>query len=79
MIDVVLGANVLASGFAGVRRPNSTPGELVRRWWQRAFRLVVSDHIIAEIGRTLSKPYVRRQLTPRLARSGCCWPKRSAR
>jgi uncharacterized protein len=62
VITVVLDANVLASGFAGFLLPASTPGELLRRWRQRAFDLVLSEHILAELERTLTDPYFRRRL-----------------
>jgi len=61
--DAVFDANALASGFAGSRVQASTPGELIRRWRGGSFRLVVSDHILGEVGRTLAKPYFRRRLT----------------
>jgi putative PIN family toxin of toxin-antitoxin system len=56
-------SNVIASGFVREHISTSTPGELIRRWRQRDFQLVVSHHIIDEVGRTLSKPYFQRQLT----------------
>ncbi len=61
MIGAALDANVLASGFAGSQQPTSTPGEIIRRWQQGTFRLVVSDHLLEEMARTLTKPYFRRR------------------
>ena len=63
MIFVVLDTNVLASGIAGIARQESTPGELLRRWRARAFTLVVSAPILAELGRTLTNPYFRNRLS----------------
>jgi uncharacterized protein len=54
---VVLDANVFASGVLGYRRPDSTPGEIVRRWRTRDFVLISSDHLIGEVERTLADPY----------------------
>ena len=53
MIIAVLDTNVLASGFIGEDKPDSTPGELVRRWRANTFTLVVSEHILAELADTL--------------------------
>lgn len=69
MIRAVLDANALASGLVGVRLPTSTPGELIRRWRGREFILVVSDHVLTETQRTLTKPYFRQYLTPAQAAS----------
>ena len=57
MIRAVLDANALASGLVGIRLPTSTPGELMRRWRGRKFTHVVSDHILEEVKRTLTKDY----------------------
>lgn len=50
-------ANVSASGVLGFRRPESTPGELLRRWRTPTLTLVTSEHLIAEIERTLANPF----------------------
>lgn len=60
---VVLDTNVLASGFIGEDKPDSTPGELVRRWRAQAFTLVVSEHILTELADTLTDPYFTRRLS----------------
>lgn len=57
MIVAVFDTNVLASGIAGAERPESTPGELLRRWRARHFTLVVSVPILLALERTLSNPY----------------------
>lgn len=64
MIVAVLDTNVLASGIAGIARPESTPGELMRRWRAEAFRLVVSEPILRELRHTLGNPYFSNRLSP---------------
>jgi putative PIN family toxin of toxin-antitoxin system len=64
VIVAVLDTNVLASGFIGEDKPDSTPGELVRRWRFKAFALVVSEHILAELADTFTDPYFARRLSP---------------
>lgn len=63
MIAAVLDTNVLVSGFVGEDKPASTPGELIRRWRAKAFELIVSEHILAELADTLSDPYLVRRLS----------------
>ncbi len=64
MIVAVLDTNVLASGIAGVSRPQSTPGEVLRRWRANTFTLVVSQPILDELIRTLTNPYFAARLSP---------------
>jgi putative PIN family toxin of toxin-antitoxin system len=63
VIIAVLDTNVLASGFIGERKSDSTPGELVRRWRAKAFALIVSDHILLELTETFSAPCFTSRLT----------------
>ncbi len=63
MIVAVLDTNVLASGFIGEDKPDSTPGELIRRWRTKAFTLVISEHILAELADTFTDPYFTRRLS----------------
>jgi putative PIN family toxin of toxin-antitoxin system len=63
VIVAVLDTNVLASGFIGEDKPDSTPGELVRRWRAKTFTLVISEHILAELGDTFGEPYFTRRLS----------------
>lgn len=63
MIVAVLDTNVLASGFIGEVKPDSTPGELVRRWRAKLFSLVVSGHILAELSDTFTDPYFINRLS----------------
>jgi uncharacterized protein len=64
MIRAVLDANALASGFAGARLPESTPGELIRRWQAGAFELVSSEPLLRELVTTLRQAYFRARLSP---------------
>jgi putative PIN family toxin of toxin-antitoxin system len=64
VIVAVLDTNVLASGVAGAARPESTPGELIRRWRAKQFTLVISEPILEELVRTLANPYFQRRLSP---------------
>lgn len=57
MIRAVLDANVFASGVFGLERDASTPGAILRAWEARAFELVTSDPLIAEVERTLANPF----------------------
>ncbi len=63
MITAVLDTNVLASGFAGFLNRTSTPGQILHAWRGRHFALVVSEHILTELARTLHDPYFARRLT----------------
>lgn len=64
MIEVVLDANALSSGAVGLRIPGNTPGQLIRVWQTGEFKLILSDHVFAEVERTLAKPYFRARLSP---------------
>ena len=53
---------VLASGFTSSA---GTSGWLIERWRAGDYRLVVSDHLLAELGRTLGEDrYFRARTTP---------------
>ena len=64
MIVAVLDTNVLASAALGVGRPESTPGELLRRWRAKEFVLVISEPIMTELARTLTSPYFAARIAP---------------
>lgn len=49
MIAAVLDANVLASGFLGFNLETSAPGEVLRRWADGEFQVVVSPEILTEL------------------------------
>ncbi len=58
MLRAVLDTNVLLSAFI---RPGGPPGQILQLLLQhQAFELVLSDHILDELRRTLSYPKVRR-------------------
>lgn len=62
MKPAVLDTMVLASGFTSEA---GTSGWLLDRWRHRAFPLVVSEHLLAEVDRTLRQDrYFRQRLTP---------------
>ncbi len=61
MIRATLDVNVLASGFQDTL---GVPAMLVESWIRGAYELVISDHILDGLSRTLRKPYFRRQMTP---------------
>lgn len=60
MIHAVLDVNVLASGSLKAPTP---PGLLLDLWQAGSFRLIVSEHILTNLQRTLAKTYFRRRLT----------------
>lgn len=56
MITAVVDTNVLASGFVrGLRA--SPPVQIVDAWHSDRYTLIVSEHIITELTRTLADPY----------------------
>jgi putative PIN family toxin of toxin-antitoxin system len=60
---VVLDTNVLVSGIVSYRHAERVPAALLRAWMDERFELVVSEHILDELGRTLDKPYFRQRLS----------------
>ena len=64
MIRATLDTNVLVSGLAGLEVPASTPGAIVWHWLNDTFELVISAGILAELERTLTKPYYRSRRSP---------------
>ena len=64
MRRVVFDTNLITSGVVGIRRDESTPGALLRRWFERRLTLVMSEHLLAEIERALAKPYFVAHTTP---------------
>lgn len=64
MIPAVLDTNVLASGFIRLRHPASTPDRLLGIVLDRAYPLVVSEHILSELTRVFAQPYFLRFLDP---------------
>ena len=64
MIRATLDTNVLVSGLAGLEVPASSPGAIVWHWLNDTFELVISAGILAELERTLTKPYYRSRRSP---------------
>ena len=58
-MKVVLDTNVLLSGLMF---PDGAPGRIVAAWREARFELVISVHQLAEIGRALAYPKIRRIL-----------------
>ena len=75
MTLATLDATTLASASFTVRTP---PGQLLEAWLDGAFKLVLSDHLLSEVRRTLENAYFRSRLSrpradgyvARLARHG---------
>ena len=57
MIRVVVDTNVLVSRYLS---PTRVPSQVLRRWQQKAFDLVVSELILAEYRKVLAYNHVRR-------------------
>lgn len=52
--------NVIVSAMLA---PSGTPAALLRHWQQGSFEMVVSPHLLAELGRVLSYPKIRSRLS----------------
>jgi putative PIN family toxin of toxin-antitoxin system len=61
MIRATLDVNVLASGFQDTP---GVPAVLIDSWVRGAYELLISDHILDGLTRTLQKPYFQRHMTP---------------
>jgi putative PIN family toxin of toxin-antitoxin system len=59
VIRITLDANVLAPGFTS---RGSASARLVSQWRAGAFTLVLSEHILQELARTLADPYFAARL-----------------
>ena len=60
MIRVTLDVNVLASGFPS---EFGIPAELIDRWTDLSYELVISEHILEGLVRTWRKPYYQRRFS----------------
>jgi putative PIN family toxin of toxin-antitoxin system len=56
---ITLDANVLAPGFIG---QGSASARLIDLWRSGAFKLILSDHVLQELARTLADPYFATRL-----------------
>ena len=61
MRRITLDANVLASGFTG---KGSASVRLMAIWQAGEFELVLSDHLLQELARTLTDAYFVRRFSP---------------
>lgn len=68
MIRAVLDANTIVSGMARFRTGTGAPAVILRAWVSGEFELLISDHILDEARRTLSKPYFRQHVSPDVCR-----------
>jgi uncharacterized protein len=60
-LRVVLDANVLVSALLS---RVGAPGRLIALWLEGAFELVVSEELLAELGRALAHSKLREQISP---------------
>jgi predicted nucleic acid-binding protein len=70
LISAVLDTNVVVSGLAGIAQEARVPGALLGAWLAGDFTLIVSEHILTEVERTLRKPYFASRVDPDDARAG---------
>jgi uncharacterized protein len=59
-LRVVLDVNVLISALLSGSGP---PGRLIALWFEGAFELVVSEELLAELGRALAYPKLREHIS----------------
>jgi putative PIN family toxin of toxin-antitoxin system len=64
VITAVLDSNVLVSGIVGFLNPASTPGQLLQAWLTGQFDLALSEALLHEVERALTKRYFRARITP---------------
>lgn len=54
--------------MARFRTGTGAPAVILRAWVNEEFELLISDHILDEVIRTLSKPYFRQRVSPDVCR-----------
>jgi putative PIN family toxin of toxin-antitoxin system len=69
VIRAVLDANTIVSGLSRFRSETSPPALILRAWTFDFFELLISDSLIDEVVRTLSKPYFAERVDPELHRA----------
>lgn len=62
MIRAVLDATTIVAAFPA--NPGGTLAALIDRWQAGEFSLVISEHLLAEVGRAWTKPYWQARLSP---------------
>src|SRR5258708_609922 len=63
MIKVLLDTNILVSGFASFNHPDRPPAQILHEWRNGKFQLILSEHILSEVERTLNTPYFRKHVS----------------
>jgi uncharacterized protein len=63
VIRATVDTNVLAHGLARAGEVARPSAEVIRQWLSAGFELVVSEHVLEELGITLRKPYFLARLT----------------
>ena len=69
MIRAVLDANTIASGLARFRHAATPPAAILHAWLGERFELWISDALIDEVTRTLSKPWFMERVEPDVRRA----------
>ncbi len=65
VIKAVFDTNVLVSGIASFKHPTRAPAQLLHAWRAGLFELYTSEHIMAELKKTLERHYFKSKLDPR--------------
>jgi len=74
-VRAVVDVNVLLSG---VLSRSGAPGQILRRWADGAFELIVSPQLLAELERALAYPKIRKRVDERAAAAFMRWVAESA-
>ena len=69
MTRAVIDTNVLVSGFGVYEQSERAPAQVILRWRQGGYLLLVSDAIQTEFARTLRKPYYAARYTSEQVRT----------
>ena len=64
MIRATIDTSSLAPSIRRVSQPQSALAPILRAWHGGQYELVISEHILVELGRVLSTPYFSRFLSP---------------
>lgn len=64
MIRATVDTSILAPSIRRAGAPRSTLAPILSRWGEGRYEMVISEHILVEVERTLTKPYFSRYLTP---------------
>jgi uncharacterized protein len=69
VIRAVLDANTIASGLARFRHATTPPAAILHAWLEERFEFWISDALIDEVMRTLSKPWFTERVDPDVRRA----------